>query len=170
MEYLNKIVEKLQKNRVKLIGSSDKEISELEKTIKTLLPKAYIEFLESMGNYTDTKNISPNLYDYAGFGGESIFYEDVYNDYTNKDGLIDQLKEDAKEELLKEIDDNVFVFSSHQGYIFAFFKLDEGDNPPVYGYHEGQERDFFPKLTDTLLQFFEEYLEYGKDPYNNVDE
>jgi len=25
-------------------------------------------------------------------------------------------------------------------------------------------------LTDTLLQFFEEYLEYGKDPYNNVDE
>ncbi|WP_333662946.1 SMI1/KNR4 family protein [Chishuiella changwenlii] len=121
MEYLNKIVEKLQKNRVKLIGLSDKEISELEKTIKTPLPKVYLEFLESMGNYTDAKNISPNLYDYTGFGGESIFYDDVYSDYTNKDGLIDQLKEDDKEELLKQIDDNTFVFFSSQGYIFCLF-------------------------------------------------
>jgi hypothetical protein len=151
-------------------GCSKNQIEILELKIRKNLPLCYKEFIEFMGKRTDAINVEVGLYDYTGFEGESIFYDNVFGDYTNKDGLIDDLKADGKENLLSQIDDNVFVFASHQGYIYAFFKLDEGDNPPVYGYHEGQERDFFPKLTDSLLEFFEQYLEYGKDPYNALDE
>ncbi|WP_026703837.1 SMI1/KNR4 family protein [Flavobacterium soli] len=171
MKYLNKIVNRLNSNKVTLENCNLNEIKSLEAKINKGLPICYKEFLESMGKDTDATNVKSGLYDYTGFEGESIFYDNVYGDYTNKDGLIEQLEEDGKDDLLLQIkNDNVFVFSSHQGYIYAFFKLDEGDNPPVYGYHEGQEKDNFPKLTDTLLEFFEKYLEYGKDPYDALDE
>lgn len=35
---------------------------------------------------------------------------------------------------------NDFVFWMSQGFMFCFFKLDEGENPPVYFYSEGKSR------------------------------
>ncbi len=170
MKYLNKIIKKLEHNNVVMEGISVDEIQLLETKLNKNLPECYKEFLESMGGGTDAINVKPGLYDYTGFEGESIFYDDVYGDYTNKDALLEQLKEDGKEDLIPQIDENTFVFFSSQGYIFAFFKLDEGDNPPVYGYEEGQSRDYFPKLTDTLLEFFEKYLQYGESPFSKLKE
>lgn len=167
MKYINKIENTLKQWEVLYKGCSTKQIDLIEKSINKKLPTCYIEFLSVMGFEMDRKNDDSR----GGFVGESIFYDDVYGEYTIKDGLIEQLEEDGKDDLIPKIkDNNIFVFASHQGYIYAFFKLDEGENPPVYGYHEGQERDFFPKLTENLLEFFEKYLEYGKDPYNALDE
>lgn len=166
MKYINKIESRLKQWEVIYEGCSSNQINLIEKFINKKLPACYIEFLTVMGYDMDRKDDNSR----GGFVGESIFYNDVFGDYIIKDGLIEQLEEDGKEDLTSQVNENVFVFASHQGYIFAFFKLDEGDNPPVYGYHEGQERNFFPKLTDSLLEFFEQYLEYGKDPYNALDE
>lgn len=167
MKYINKIESILKNWEIIYKGCSTDQIKLIEKLINKKLPTCYNEFLTTMGCEMDRKDENSR----GGFVGESIFYEDVFGDYTLKNGLIEQLEEDGKDDLIPKIkDNNVFVFASHQGYIFAFFKLNEGDNPPVYGYHEGQNRDFFPKLTDSLLDFFEQYLEYGKDPYNALDE
>lgn len=173
MEYLEEIKRKLLANNVQLVGCTKEQILKIEKVINHKLPKNYAEFLETMGIKTDLNydEYEKYNYNYVGFAGESIFYEDVYDDYTNKDGLIEQLEEDNKHHLLPEVNNNnVFVFFSSQGYIFAFFKLNEGENPPVYGYQEGQERDFFPKLTDSLTDFFERYLEYGNSPFKSLNE
>lgn len=167
MKYLSKIEELLNNWEVLYKGCSFPQIELIEKKINNKLPLCYREFLENFGYDMDRKNENSR----GGFVGESIFFDSVYGDFTNKHGLVDQLKEDGKEELLQQIEnDNIFVFVNHQGYIFAFFKLDESDNPPVYGYNEGQERNYFPKLTNSLSDFFEQYLEQGKDPYNELDE
>jgi hypothetical protein len=168
MKYLSNIVSKMTQNKVILKGINQSKINELEKSINNKLPLCYKEFLEKMGGITDAINVKEGLYDHTGFEGESIFYDNVMSEYTNKDGLLDDLKADGKHDLIPQINENVFVFFSSQGYIYAFFKLDEGDNPPVYGYTEGQHKDFFPKLTDSLLEFFELYLEYCKSPFKNL--
>ncbi|MFC0428062.1 SMI1/KNR4 family protein [Chryseobacterium scophthalmum] len=130
------------------------------------LPLCYKEFLQNFGYNMERKDD----YSRGGFVGESIFFDNVFGNHTNKDGLIEQLQEDNKTNLISQINDkNIFVFNSHQGYLFAFFKLNGGDNPPVYGYAEGQEKNSFPKLTNSLLEFFELYLEDGKDPFNLLD-
>jgi hypothetical protein len=165
MKYLKKIENLLNSWGTIYKGCNSKQITNLEEKINNKLPTCYREFLEKMGYDMDRKDDNSR----GGFVGESIFYNDVYGEYTNKDALIEQLDEDGKTDLLNEIDDNVFVFFSSQGYIFAFFKLDEGDNPPVYGYKEGIDIESFPKLTDSLLEFYEKYLEYGKSPFSALN-
>ena len=162
MKYLNSIEKKLNDWGVIYKGCPNNQIIAIEKKINKKLPACYVEFLERMGYDMDRKDMSSK----GGFVGESIFYTDVFNeDYTNKDGLIEQLKDDDRTDLLEQINENVFVFFSSQGYIYAFFKLDEGDNPPIYGYIEGYEKESFPKLTNSLLEFFEKYLESGQSPF-----
>ncbi|WP_333662948.1 hypothetical protein, partial [Chishuiella changwenlii] len=89
MEYINSIEDTLKKLEVIYKGCSNIQINSLEKLINRKLPSCYSEFLKTMGYEMDRKDDNSR----GGFVGESIFYEDVYSDYTNKDGLIDQLKE-----------------------------------------------------------------------------
>lgn len=62
--------------------------------------------------------------------------------------------------LLQENDKNyklpsdAFVFYMHQGYQFMFFRLSEGDDPPVYFFGEGEGLDK-PKL---LYDHFSSFL------------
>jgi len=67
-----------------------------------------------------------------------------------KEGAIELLQENESEEKLT---DNNFVFFMHQGYQFYFFNLDEGDNPPVYFYHEGENKDRFIKKYESFTDF-----------------
>jgi hypothetical protein len=41
----------------------------------------------------------------------------------------------------------------HQGYMFWFFNLDEGDNPSVYLYDECLDLTEFKKVSDTLSEY-----------------
>ncbi len=162
MEYLNKIKKTIEEFDTIYIGCTNSQIDEIEKKINAKLPVCYTEFLSFCGISMDRKNVNSR----GGFVGESIFYGDVLGDFTNKDALIEQLEEDGRSDL--QITNNDFVFFCSQGYIFAFFKLNEGDNPPVYGYMEGYKGNSFPKLTDTLVEFYEKYLEFGQSPFTNL--
>ncbi len=159
MRYLEKILIKINGFGATYSGCSEQQIKEIEKLAKNIIPESYKEFLELFGLDMDRKDMTSR----GGFVGEDVFYEDLFD---NKEALEEQLEEDGRTDL--QLTDNDFIFFCSQGYIFAFFKLDEGDNPPVYGYQEGYKGETFPKLTDTLVEFYELYLEFGKSPFGNL--
>jgi hypothetical protein len=47
----------------------------------------------------------------------------------------------------------------HQGYQFSFFKLSDGENPPIYSYCEGQEENYFVKTDESFGAFLGAELE-----------
>ncbi|CAN1213549.1 Knr4/Smi1-like domain-containing protein [Tumidithrix helvetica PCC 7403] len=129
-----------------LLPCSDRSITELEQKLEISLPKLYKEFLQMMGN---------------GAGkflqGEDCFYPQL------------PLIQGWAKELLQEnnfpesLPDDAFVFFMHQGYQFSFFKLSEGDNPPIYSYCEGQEETHFIKNHDKFSDFLSVEIElYNK--------
>ncbi len=97
------------------------EIDKLEGWIHGLLPMAYKEFLLWMGHND------------GGFlqGSERLYYDLT----TIQEGAVDLLEENGFPEPFPP---DAFVFFMHQGYQFAYFRLSEGDDPPVYYYLEGQ--------------------------------
>ena len=102
-----------------LQGCSEKEIEQLEKHIGAKLPRTYHEFLALMGHNAGIFR-----------SGTNYRYKDLFN-----------LTKDTKEILMEgpfKLPDDVFVFSSHQGYIFAYFRLSDGDDPSIYAYLEGE--------------------------------
>lgn len=112
------------------------DILKLKNLIPTKeLPLTYLEFMYRAGN-----------------GIEFL----VGTQYSMK--YIAELKEWAVE-LLDEnkfpekLTDNQFVFMMHQGYMFWYFNLDEGDNPSVYFYDESLDLTDFKKVSDTLSKF-----------------
>ena len=168
MIYLNKVIEKWKSKRVVMEGCIVSEINEIEVNIaKEKLPLCYIEFLENTGKWMTDNPTNPNYYDYGSFVGNAVFY---YNDLklnNNEEGLIGLLQEDESPLTLPE---KAFVFYGHQGYIYAFFKLNEGDNPPVYGYEEGYEGASFPKIADSLSSFYERYIDGDKTLFAELRE
>lgn len=50
----------------------------------------------------------------------------------------------------------------HQDYQFAFFPLDQGDDPPVYFFHEAQVNTYngvFARFCDSFTEFLNKELE-----------
>ncbi|WP_051530636.1 SMI1/KNR4 family protein [Ruminococcus flavefaciens] len=98
------------------------------------LPSAYVEFMRYAGN--------------------GLFW--VGSDYGFNE--VPELKEWA-DELLEEncfphkMKEDYFVFWMHQGYMFYFFKLSEGDDPPVYYYSECAQISDFVKCSDSFTHF-----------------
>lgn len=126
----------LEKNSYPMKPCSKDDISKLVKLspIQTL-PKVYLNFMNKAGN-----------------GIEFL----VGTDYSIK--YIFDLKEWAIELLeennfIKKLTDNQFIFMMHQGYMFWFFNLNDGDDPTVYCYDESVELDDFNKVSDTLSDF-----------------
>lgn len=81
-----------------------------------------------------------------------------------RNGAIDLLVENESSNTLT---DNDFVFWMSQGYMFCFFRLDEGDDPPVYYYNEAKE-DRFIKITNSLSEFLLGMMIKDKDLFNEV--
>lgn len=139
---LKNFVESLLKsdlaNESDLQGCSEAEIDELERSEGCKLPQRYRDFLGLMGHNAGKFN-----------QGSSFLYHRVFG-----------LTKYAKETMASgpfQLPENTFVFFSHQGYIFAYFKLSEGDNPPVFTYMEGEQA---PILWGNS---FTEYLEKALD-------
>ena len=67
------------------------------------------------------------------------------------------------EELLTEnssplsLPDDAFPFRMHQGYMFWFFRLSEGDDPPVYFYTEERPLTDFVRVSDSFTEFIVKY-------------
>ncbi|WPV63913.1 deaminase domain-containing protein [Chitinophaga sp. LS1] len=116
-----------------LTGCSSFQVRSLERYFKIKLPMVYKDFLYAMG-------IDAGRF----MKGSDAFYRHLYN---LKDGFLSELFYTDLELL-----ENSFVFWTHQGYQYAFFLLDAGDNPPVYYYLEG-ETEF--KKIESLSAFWE---------------
>ncbi|MBI3220949.1 MAG: SMI1/KNR4 family protein [Bacteroidetes bacterium] len=145
LHYLKTIVERLKRNYVGLLPCSTEEIKKLEDTLQIKLPEAYREYLSVMGKYSGKIN-----------EGTDCFYDDLIRIQAWPKEL---LKENS---VLDELPSDAFVFSMHQGYEFWYFRISEGNNPPVYGYHEGDDDPQlliaqFPTFTDYILNLLNAY-------------
>lgn len=156
MKYLNKLKKELENLDVYFVGCSETEIKTIQDKLipEKKFPECYKEFLSDMGKDMDRKEGNDRGY----LVGNSVFISDLESN-NSTDGLKGLLLED---ESSLEITGNDFVFYGSQGFLYAFFKLDEGDNPPVYAYEEGFEGEAFPKIAESLSGFYERYLEGDK--------
>jgi len=134
------------------IGCDEKEIEEIEMFIKGRLPKAYREFLLLMGHSCGQF-----------LQGSDCFYKILKDLQVYAQDL---LREDHNSGVLPE---DAFVFFMHQGYYFLFFRLTEGDDPPIYSYLENMaqpEQSVMTKeylcLNDFLVAEMETYIQLEK--------
>lgn len=149
MTYLDNLAKKIDPSRLYIKGLTNKEFAKISSLASHPLPKAYIEFLLTMG-----KDMSRIDQSHNGFlTGIDVFYNYIPG---LKAYAISLLKEDQSDLELSAED---FVFYSSQGCDFAFFKLTEGDNPPVYYYYEGSKQTSFKKVADTFSSFLERYYD-----------
>ena len=115
------------------------EVAELEREIGLKLPLAYKEFLLWAGK------------------GLGVF-EEGSTFYYDQDLI--ELQQTAREFLIednfpKELPDDAFVFWMHQGYMFCFFRMSEGDNPLVHNYSEGRnEGQIFYNKENSFTDFW----------------
>jgi SMI1 / KNR4 family (SUKH-1) len=157
MKYLNKVISKFISRNAILMPCTDEEVEKVKLLVDGNLPDCYIEFLKTMGKEVIQNENRPDYFDYGSFTGNSVYYYKGIEQNNGKDGLRGLLEDDESK---LTVPNKAFVFYGSQGILYAFFKIDEGDNPPVYGYAEGFEGEEFPKIADTLSQFYEDYLEH----------
>jgi len=126
----------LEKNSYPMKPCSKDDLSILVKLSSTrTLPKTYLDFMNKAGN-----------------GIEFLVGTDYSMKYIFdlKEGAIELLEENK---FIKKLTENQYIFMMHQGYIFWFFNLNDGDDPAVYCYDESVELDDFNKVSDTLSDF-----------------
>ena len=123
-------------SKVDIAGCMPWEVAKLENSLEVQLPKQYKEFLLSVGHGAGKF-----------FQGTDIFLSQIKDIKAAAVELLEENEEPFK------LTDRVFVFMMHQGYVFCYFVLREGDDPPVYQYVEGEG---IPKLT---WKSFSEFLE-----------
>ena len=143
--YLEAIVARLNKNYVGLLPCTIEEVNQLETSLQIKLPEAYREYLLTMGKYSGKIN-----------EGTDCFYDDLIRIQAWPKEL---LKENSIQD---ELPSDAFIFSMHQGYEFWYFRISEGDNPPVYGFHEGEDDPQllvaqFPTFTDYILTLMDAF-------------
>ena len=120
----------------KLQSLSEAQIRSVEAFYGVSLPAVYRQFLLLMGNGAGKYML-----------GSTVFYDDIFNLGEWGEALIE-------ENALSPAPPDAFFFWMHQGYQTAYFKLCDGDDPPVYYFSEGQEQKKFVKessLSDFLI-------------------
>jgi len=124
------------------------EVSSLEADLGISLPKTYKEFLLYMGKGSG-----------AIFQGSDCFYRNLQRIQVWAKQLL------AENNFAEPLPNDAFVFFMHQGYQFSFFKLSNGDNPPIYSYCEGQQENYFIKTDESIGSFLGAELElFAKHP------
>jgi hypothetical protein len=134
-------------------GCTNQEIESIETLIGHHLPGAYREFLLWMGHSCGQFLRGSDCF-YANLKDVQLFARDL-------------LKEDHYQ---GELPEDVFVFFMHQGYYFLFFRLTEGDDPPIYSYLENTTQPEqstmakeYSRLNDFLLAEMETYIQLRKE-------
>lgn len=119
-----------------LLPCTAAEVEQLEQQYEIKFPAVYKQFLLTMGKSAGRFML-----------GSSCFFDEL-------PFLEEGAKELLQENNFKELPPNAFVFWMHQGYQFAFFMPNEGDNPPVYYYHEAHHQTDFIKKELSLTDFY----------------
>ncbi|WP_281169174.1 SMI1/KNR4 family protein [Terrimonas ferruginea] len=121
-------------------GMTEAEIRDLEMQVGLTFPQAYKEFLYIGGRVANMLAASDNAV---------------------VDGEWKEMMEIAQEELSeKEIKlNNAFwVFSSYEPEQFLFYYFDEGENPPVYRYDDGN----IQQVNNSFSDFINDTIDYRK--------
>lgn len=132
MSYLDEVKKVLEEHPILNLSNqfypcTEEEVAELEKKVRLKLPKAYREFLLWSGHGLGNFDI-----------GSDIFYEaDLVALQQDARDLLDE------NNFPQELPDDAYVFWMHGGYMFTFFRVSEGDNPPVHYYNEGLHKTDF---------------------------
>ncbi len=154
--YLDKVKKQLIELKLalpdELLGCTQDEVIELERQLDICLPKAYQEFLLSMGH---------------GAGrflrGSDCFFKHLPE---LQNWSVELLQENNFSEFMPEY---AFVFLMHQGYQFSFFRLSEGDDPPTYSYCEGINQTSFIRSHERFSDFLVSEVEiHGKYLYSAI--
>lgn len=144
--YLDQVKQRLKELKFvspdELVSCTDPEIIDLEKKLGFSLPEAYKEFLLWIG-----KSAGRFLQ------GSDCFFEHL--PYL-KEWAVELLEENHFPYTLPE---DAFVFFMHQGYQFSFFRLSEGDDPPIYSYCEGTNQTSFTKSHNKFSEFMAKEIE-----------
>lgn len=119
-------------------GCTDSEIAGIEQRIGHGLPAAYREFLVWMGHGAGDL-----------FEGSNAFYQHLPSLLASAQELLQE------NNILTPMPNDAFVFFMHQGYQCMFFRLAEGENPPVYYYGEGEGQDTFRVLYPNYSSFLD---------------
>lgn len=122
-----------------VVPCTEDEVHQLEQTLGLRLPLAYREFLLWMGHYA---------------GGYLAGYDWRFEALFHlKEWALELLEENQSTEILPE---DAIVFFMNQGYRFMFFRVSEGENPPVYEYSEIIK----PRRFRLVFQQFSEFVSY----------
>lgn len=136
MRNIHNFIEVLNEKGVKMNPTTPEDLEALKKiTNGKQLPDAYMEFYKHMGNGVSF------------FRGHSCFKNEIFF-------LMGWAEEILKENKFpSELSENDFVFLMCQGCMFCFFRLDEGNDPPIYYYCEGKGLTNFYKIADSFSSF-----------------
>jgi hypothetical protein len=140
--YLNNAKSLFRANDDKPVPCTPDEVRALEQQVGLVLPEAYKEFLLWMGHGA------------GGFLQESnCFYRHLLHNQQMAVALLEESNFPGS------LPQDAFVFYNYEGYQFVFFRVSEGDNPPLYYYHEADEPTSFKRVLDTFSEFIEREIE-----------
>lgn len=132
----NQLIELKLVRQDELLGCTRDDVIAIEQKLGISLPRAYQEFLLSMGH-------SAGQF----LRGSDCFFKHLPQ---LQEWGVELLQENNFAESLPE---DAFIFFMHQGYQFSFFLVSEGADPPTYSYCEGTNETSFIKSHESFSKF-----------------
>lgn len=123
-----------------IAGCTESEVALVESQAGRRLPAAYRQFLLTMGRSAGEF-----------YSGTDMFFPDILHLTSQARTLLEGTQSEFR------LPERAFVFSMHQGYQFAYFPMENDDDPAVYHYMEGDSGP--EKSADSFSQFILTSLE-----------
>lgn len=153
MKYINKLLAELRQKDIEIKPCTSDDLELLKKKAdNNKLPEAYLEFMQAMGRGTHGRFLA----------GIHCFIDDVLD---VSEGARELLEENNCDFSLKDTD---FVFFMSQGCDFAFFNVNEGENPPVYYVREADCHIRIKKIAYTFTEFLHNLLDINPFMFREV--
>lgn len=145
-EFLQSLIELKIIQKSDVISCTEKEVKKLEESIGSKLPEVFREYLLVMGQGAGNYN-----------RGTNFLYKDLFTltEFAKKTMLLEQQV---------ELPNDIFVIFSHQGCIFGYFRLSDGDNPPVYTCSVSSNKPL--RYSENFSEYLDKSLEEEKSIKN----
>ncbi|HEY8898555.1 MAG TPA: SMI1/KNR4 family protein [Niastella sp.] len=122
---------------------TEEEVTEIEEKLGVKFPQSIREVYLILGKYYGFSFVDDNTYKFPDYKGMRDGVEEILSEYEN--GVV--------------LNDNMFIVGCFmENGIFYFIKLDEGSNPPVYMYNEGDKT--YTLCAATYSSFIQKTLLY----------